>query len=55
MKRFRLSGAALAVVALVAAMVASAAYGITTAGVQGQMDFKSLRQRHRRRHVRSGR
>ncbi len=42
MKRFRLSGAALAVVALVAAMVASAAYGITTAtGVKGQPDFKS--------------
>ena len=40
-KRSRLSGAALAVAALVAAMVASAAYGITTAGVQGQMDFKS--------------
>ena len=39
-KRSRLSGAALAVAALVAAMVASAAYGITTA-VQGQMDFKS--------------
>jgi hypothetical protein len=37
----RLSGAALTVAALVAAMVASAAYGITTAGIQGQMDFKS--------------
>ena len=41
MKRSRLSGAALAVAALAAAMVASAAYGITTAGVQGQMDFRS--------------
>jgi hypothetical protein len=40
-KRSRLSGAALAVAALVAAMVASAAYGITTAGVQGQLDFRS--------------
>jgi hypothetical protein len=38
----RLSGAALAVAALVAAMVASAAYGITTdTGVSGQPDFKS--------------
>lgn len=37
----RLSGAALAVAALVAAMVASAAYGITTASVGGQLDFRS--------------
>jgi hypothetical protein len=37
----RLSGAALAVAALVAAMVASAAYGITTAAVGGQLDFRS--------------
>lgn len=41
MKRFRLSGAALAVVAMVAAMVVSAAYGITTAGISGQPDWKS--------------
>ena len=42
MKFSRLSGAALAVAALTAAMVASAAYGITTAtGVSGQPDFKS--------------
>ncbi len=41
MKFSRLSGAALAVAALVAAMVASAAYGISTAGVNGQLDFKS--------------
>jgi hypothetical protein len=38
----RLSGAALAVAALVAAMVASAAYGISTdTGVSGQPDFKN--------------
>ena len=42
MKFSRLSGAALAVAALVAAMAASAAYGITTAsGISGQPDFKS--------------
>jgi 6-phosphogluconolactonase (cycloisomerase 2 family) len=41
-KRSRLSGAALVVTALVAAMVASAAYGISTAeGVLGQANFKS--------------
>jgi hypothetical protein len=39
-KRLRLSGAALAVAALIAAMVASAAYGISTA-VLGQLDYRS--------------
>jgi hypothetical protein len=39
-KRSRLSGATLAIVALIAAMAASAAYGISTA-VQGEMDFAS--------------
>lgn len=39
-KRSRLSGATLAIVALVAAMAASAAYGISTV-VTGEMDFAS--------------